>query len=462
MNGKEDSENNLVETDGTERNEEIDEAIGVSHEIYAHPLNPDVSTFYQQWKDGDLIVNPEFQRKFVWDIKKASQLIESILLRIPIPSIYVSESETERFEVIDGQQRLSSIFYFLDGKFPQIDIKTKEKKIIDFKLTGLTSLKDLNHETYSGLEKIDQKKIRNYPLNIVVIEKKSKPDIKFEMFGRINRGSMPLNDQEIRNCVYRGKFNKALNEKFCVNKDFLQLLNLKAPDTRFKDVELILRFLWFYDKTYLKYNPPIKNRINEFMKEYQNADDKKLDEFLEKFKTSVELTKETFGLNAFRRFYRGNDTKPTGYWETKLNVSLFEIIMWGFSRYSKHDVMSVKDNIRDALIFLMTTDDEFIRSIEISTASKEAVNIRHEKWKDTLNQIIGVPKAGVRFFSSTLKKDLLEKQHETCPICKTSILNIDDAHIDHVRPYWMGGESIPENAQLLHRYCNLKKSGKII
>jgi len=214
MNGKEDSENNLVETDGTERNEEIDEAIGVSHEIYAHPLNPDVSTFYQQWKDGDLIVNPEFQRKFVWDIKKASQLIESILLRIPIPSIYVSESETERFEVIDGQQRLSSIFYFLDGKFPQIDIKTKEKKIIDFKLTGLTSLKDLNHETYSGLEKIDQKKIRNYPLNIVVIEKKSKPDIKFEMFGRINRGSMPLNDQEIRNCVYRGKFNKALNEKF--------------------------------------------------------------------------------------------------------------------------------------------------------------------------------------------------------------------------------------------------------
>lgn len=329
MSDKEENENNLVETDGTEYSEDVEESVGVSQDISAHPLNPDVQTFYQQWKDGDLIVNPEFQRKFVWDIKRASQLIESILLRIPIPTIYVSESESERFEVIDGQQRLSSIFNFMDGKFPRIDKKTKEPKIIEFKLRGLRSLKNLEDKIYSDLDKISQKKIRNYPLNVVVIEKKSNPHVKFEMFERINRGSMPINDQELRNCVYRGKLNRALNQIFCVNKDFLQLLNLKAPDTRFRDVELILRFLWFYDKTYLKYSPSVRMRINELMEEYRNLDDKKLNEFLEKFKTSVKLTKETFGTNAFRRFYRGNDKKPTGYWETKLNVSLFEIVMWG-------------------------------------------------------------------------------------------------------------------------------------
>ena len=133
--------------------------------------------------------------------------------------------------------------------------------------------------------------------------------------------------------------------------------------------------------------------------------------------------------------------------------------MWGFSRYGKHDVMPVKDNIREALVYLMTTDDDFIRAIEISTMSKEVVGIRFQKWTDALTQIIGVPKASIRCFSAALKKDLLAKQSEICPYCNTRILNIDDAHIDHVKPYWIGGETIPENAQLLHRYCNLKKGG---
>lgn len=461
MTDKEEIENNAIETDGTEDSEEIEETVGVSQEISVHRLDPDIQTYYQKGKVGDLIVNPEFRRKFVWDIKRASQLIESILLRVPIPTIYVSEVEDGRLEVIDEQQRLSSIFNFMDGKFPQVDRKSKEHKIIDFKLKGLKSLKDLQGKMYINLDKTAQKKIMDYPLNVVVIEKGSNPDIKFEMFERINRGSMPLNDQELRNCLYRGKLNRALNHKFCTNRDFLQLLNLKAPDTRFRDVELILRFLYFCDKTYLNYKPPIKLRINEFMKEYQNPDERKSDEFLEKFKTSVELTKETFGMNAFRRFYRGNDEKPAGYWEKKLNVSLFEIVMWGFSRYTKHNVMPVKDNIREALLYLLTTDEEFIRAIEISTTSKEAVNIRFEKWKDALNQIVGVPKASVRCFSGILKKDLLDKQKGICPFCNTSILNIDDAHIDHVKPYWIGGETIPENAQLLHRFCNLKKGGKI-
>lgn len=115
------------------------------------------------------------------------------------------------------------------------------------------------------------------------------------------------------------------------------------------------------------------------------------------------------------------------------------------------------DSIREALIYLMTSDQEFIASIELSTSSVQAITKRFDKWRQTLQDIIGIAQREPRCFSFKLKKELYDKE-PTCSICGQRIQNIDDGAIDHIDQYWTGGRTIPENARLTHRYCNNSRS----
>ena len=156
-----------------------------------------------------IIVQPSFQRKFVWDIKKASKLIESLLLGYPVPNILLGrDPESETMEVIDGQQRLLSICDFFKGRF-------RDERI--FKLTGDKDNEGIDkrfiNKTFDDLDESYQKKIKNAVLKaIILVYPKEDPNIKFAAFQRINTGSVVLNQQEIRNCIYQGNFNKLLLE----------------------------------------------------------------------------------------------------------------------------------------------------------------------------------------------------------------------------------------------------------
>ena len=397
---------------------------------------------FRKFQRGDLILDPEFQRRYVWDNKKASLLIESILLEVPIPVIYLAEEEDGKFTVIDGQQRLRSFFRFLNN---------------EFKLRGLSVLSELNGKYFKDLDKEKQRKIEDATLRVIEIRKESHSDVKFEIFERLNVGAVKLNDQELRNCIYRGKYNDLIKE-LAEDRDFLFLLGLKEPHKRMYDRELVLHFLAFYNQTYLKYKPPMKQFLNREMENNRNISEEKIKELRRAFKETVSMVKSVFGDKAFRRFIPGDEKDPNGRWEIrKINIGLFEIIMFGFSRYAKNQIIPLSDVIREELLHMMTSDKEFVESISGSgTTSIAKVTTRFKKWLDALERIVGTPKTEPRTFSWELKKQLYE-QNPTCAICGNRIMLIDDATIDHVEHYWRGGKTIPSNARLVHRYCNLKR-----
>jgi hypothetical protein len=430
--------------DDAKDNDEQDDLSGGKRKIYTEQGDPEIDSLHKRFLKGRLNVQPEFQRQFVWDEIKSSRLIESALLDIPIPIVYLSEEKDGKENVIDGQQRLTSFFSFIDGKFPD----SKE-----FKLKKLNVFTELNGKKFNQLSEELQDKITTYKIRVIKFKKESDGDLQFEIFARLNSGSVPLNDQELRNCVFRGKFNELLKE-LSQDKDFKYLLGIATPDRRMKDRELVLRFASFHFNTYLNYAAPIKKFLNDSMEKYQNISPADETNLRNAFKNTVQIIRSLLDKNAFKRFYRGDEKNKNGKWETqKFNVSLFDILMYSFAREDKNTVFQNLDRIREALIDLMTKDQDFIDSIELSTSSKRAVLNRFDKWRFTLQAILGIGTKEPRCFTFQLKQELFNK-NDTCAICGNKIWDIDDAALDHIEQYWTGGKTIPDNARLTHRYCN--------
>lgn len=141
----------------------------------------------------------------MWDATKASRLIESALLGIPIPVVYISQEPDNKEYVIDGQQRLTSFFSFMDGIFPDGS---------DFKLTGLKVFREINGKKYRSLTDDFQDAIRYFKIRTITFKKESDQDLKFEIFERLNTGAVSLNDQELRNCIYRGGLQRPSERAF--------------------------------------------------------------------------------------------------------------------------------------------------------------------------------------------------------------------------------------------------------
>jgi hypothetical protein len=223
---------------------------------------------------------------------------------------------------------------------------------------------------------------------------------------------------------------------------------------------LVLRFVSFYHNTHINYKSPIKNFLNNEITRFQNISDKDADQIRAAFKNSVTIIKSLLGENAFKRYYKGNDKNPNGYWEkSRFNASLFDILMDSFARVDKNSVYGNLDAIREAFIALMTTDLEFIDAIEIGTSEERKVVRRFDKWRNVLNDILGEQKKQARCFSYSLKEQLFN-ENPTCALCDNQISQIDDAAVDHIEQYWLGGKTITENARLTHRFCNASRPRK--
>lgn len=365
--------------------EEIEsiEVPSTKRRVYTEQGDPEIESLYGKYKRGKLVIQPDFQRHFVWDAKKSSRLIESALLDIPLPVIYLSEEKDGKEYVIDGQQRLTAFFSFIDGQFPDGR---------DFKLTGLKIFTELNRKSFKEINEELQDKIRYCKIRTITFRRESEADLKFEIFERLNTGAVSLNDQELRNCIYRGPYNELLKE-LSKDTDFMYLLGLKKPDKRMKDIELVLRFAAFYHFTYLNYKPPMRKFLNNDMEKYQYISDVEAIELKNAFKNAVTIIKSLLDNHAFKRFYKGDEKNPNGYWEPKkFNASLYDILMYSFAKEDKNKVYQNLDSIREALIYLMTNDQDFIDAIELSTSSVQAVTKRFDKWRLTLQDIIGIAK----------------------------------------------------------------------
>src|SRR2546427_731262 len=186
-----------------------------------------LSEFHRWYREGRLILDPEWQRNYVWANQRASRLVESFLIDIPVPVVYLAENKQGNYEVIDGLQRLTSSFRFLEGEYA---------------LSGLEILKDLNGKYFKDLDVRFQNKLWDVTVRAVELAPSTPKDLMFTIFERLNTWGTALNEMEIRNCLYRGSLNRSIGDRkstrlnsshsqisyavFCLKKKKKRLTNL--------------------------------------------------------------------------------------------------------------------------------------------------------------------------------------------------------------------------------------------
>ena len=400
--------------------------------------------------EGDLTLQPQYQRNFVATDLIASRLIESILLDVPIPVVYFAEEQDGKYSVIDGQQRLTSFLSYLEGQFP--DNRA-------FKLSGLKVLPELNRKLFVDLDSELQKKIKNTTIHSIIIKKESNPDIKFEIFERLNTGSTKLNEDEIRNTVYRGSYIDLLTD-LSENSVFHSLVKKDNFKKRMIYRGMILRFFALSEKSYLNYKASMKQFSNKELRDNRNISSDKVKEYKNRFEHCLDLVKIVFGENAFRRYIPGNKDEQGKWASTQINMALYDIQMVGFVNYSKNEVLSKADAIREELLNLMTTDLTFQNLIGYKTSNTDNVKKRFRMYMDMLERVIGDNSYSQRNFSLSIKEDLY-KENPYCAISGQKILSIEDSEVDHIIPYSKGGKTEKSNAQLVLRYFNRAKKDKM-
>ncbi len=306
-----------------------------------------IQTLVEQWHQRGIDV-PSFQRGFVWDDVRASRLIESLLVNIPIPVLYLAETDDAKWEVIDGQQRIRSVVRFVDG---------------DFSLKGLGILGDLNGCFYDNLPARERRYLMTRTMRAVVLAPESHPNIKFEVFERLNTGSIALNAQEVRNSLFRGPFVDLLHD-LADAPALRQLIGGTKPRPRMVDEELILRFFALRDAI-VTYQPPLLRVLNEFAMANRHAGKRRIAELRNLFVASAEAVADLLGTLAFRRF-----TRDGRLLERAPNRALFDAQMLAASWLNTSDLPLFRPALVESLASLFESDEVFLDSIRRATADR--------------------------------------------------------------------------------------------
>lgn len=345
-------------------------------EIYVENKPFSINTIMELIKDGDLEVSPNFQRHFVWDRTRQSKLIESILLGLPLPSIYLSQYSDGRLTIVDGLQRITTIKRFMDDELT---------------LCNMEYFKECNEKKYSELKNIlpilQYRRFRQTQIMCFVIDYRSPEALKFDLFRRLNTGGKTLNDQEIRNCLSRPPLQRLLSD-MVASDEFKKATNNSVKDTRMVAQESALRFIYFYDQ-YTKENPigeyygEIGDSLDKYVEILNRLPECELKKYIGIFKKSMQMAYDLFGVNTFRKIDQNGKKK----------YSINKPLMLAFSILLAHNYEEYKEkvsegiNLTKQLSELLLKDQKLSKVITTSTTHK----------------------ASILYTFETLKKDLLDK-----------------------------------------------------
>lgn len=334
-------------------------------EFFASPYDPPVKALVAEIREKELIARPTFQRNAVWDRKRKSKFVESILLNIPIPNLFFAEDDDGTKVVVDGQQRLLALKDYIENSFA---------------LTGLEVLHQLNGKRFADLIERQQRIINNRTLRCLVISARSDSEIRFEVFERLNTGGLPLNAQEVRHCVFRGALNELLHE-LAEEPSWLALIGKAAPDPRMNDCELILRFLALRDAL-PAYAPPLKTLLNDYMKANRNPDTETLTGLRDAFLSTVAAVSQTFSGHPFRRVQK--TAEGTTEWDKSLNRAVFDAQMLVMEGVDPQWVLHEAAEIEAQFVALCVDDKRFSDCVSRATADKTRMEYRLAAWNEAL------------------------------------------------------------------------------
>ncbi|MCW6035529.1 DUF262 domain-containing protein [Spirulina subsalsa FACHB-351] len=322
-----------------------------------------IDLILQRIKHDELDLAPDFQRRpGIWTNEAKSRLIESILIRIPLPAFYIDATDDDRWVVIDGLQRLTALKQFLlDTEKP-------------LRLTGLQYFKELEDTTYEQLHRKYQRRILETELILSTIEPGTPPAVKYNIFRRINTGGVPLSPQEIRNALNQGKSTKLLRDLAQLS-EFITVTQLdkSKKQERMVDQEFVLGFLAYYLQGYEKYSQFASRDMffSETMKQLnQNLTEEQSQKIKQDFKRAMQAAYSIFGDNAFRKISRKASRRYP------LNQALFEAWSTTLARLNDSQIdylIEHKTELLDKFTELIDHDPDFSRSI---SQASEQVKIR--------------------------------------------------------------------------------------
>lgn len=324
------------------------------YKIMTYPADFTLKVLYEQWEEDEIMI-PKFQRGFVWNQVQASKLIESFLVGLPIPAVFLyKEKDTEKHLVIDGQQRLLSTFYYFKGIFGS----TENCRI--FNLKGLNEASPFYEKKFEDLREAEKRRLRTAVLRAFIVQQIDPNDdtSMYHIFERLNTGGTFLANQEIRNCLYHGKFVEFLED---INKfqKWRDILGKSEIDKRRKDIELIVRFLAMRDIS--AYRPPMKDFLSIYMRKNQSPSE----EILEQNRILFEKTCE--------RIIRNLGGRPF-HVRAGLNPATFDAVMVAFSKHLDRIPEDIEQRYRN-----LVEDGKFVQITREGTTQEKSVRLRFEQ-----------------------------------------------------------------------------------
>ncbi len=337
--------------DGDAIDEQDESGGAIRYLIMSYGSDIPVDTIVTRLKREDIFV-PSFQRDFIWTLSQASRFIESLLLGLPVPGVFLfKDPDTEKLMVVDGQQRLRTLEAFHDGSFG-------ERR---FRLTNVSP--EFDGKTYDDLTQTDRRRLDHSIIHATVFHQGEPSDDRssiYSVFERLNTGGSPLHPQEIRASVFRGRLNDLLSD-LSVNDQWKELYG--SHGKRKKDEELILRFLAL-NESLQKYERPMKRFLNNFMEANRNPDVRTLAKYRRVFEDTVDIVSRMLGRRVLRP-------------ERNLNVSVVDAVFVGLARRLEHGPVVDEKSLQhatDSILETLKNEDLY----KVGTTNKDRVAKRIE------------------------------------------------------------------------------------
>lgn len=328
----------------------IEEVDVITYQISSYPSDLTLKGYLDKWNEKQLYI-PPFQRYYVWDQVQASKLIESFLLGLPVPGVFLyKERKSNRLQIIDGQQRISSVIRYFTNDF---DGKPFRLKNVQPKWEG---------KKYMDLSEPDRYQLNDTVLRATIVQQLDPEDDSsiYHIFERLNTGGVKLSPMEIRKCVYLSEFYKLL-EKLNTNENWRNLLGKKMIDKRLRDIEFILRIIGLYEYLNL-YEKPMKQFLNQIMSKKRNMRDRELEIYLEKVsKEFIDVCNFTYDQLGEKPFHlRG-----------RLNYAVMDSTMCTGFRVLQQKITNFNERYEK-----MLKDKDYLESVSYNTSDEKIIQKR--------------------------------------------------------------------------------------
>ncbi|TDG37342.1 DUF262 domain-containing protein [Pedobacter changchengzhani] len=371
-------ESTNLDNEIVESNKEIieDMSIVLSENIKTYSRDWTVETIYNQIKQGNIELNPKFQRRNAWTDEKRSRLIESLILKLPVPSIVLAESHTEKnkFVVLDGKQRLLTIAGFIDHeKYKYWDKPILRDLRLKPSLNGMT-VELLSQEVNND----NNRAFQNSDIRCTVVFNQSTDDILYEIFYRLNSGAVPLSMQELRQSLRKGDFSDFLMESTESIGPLHKVLGIDQPDKRLIDAEILLKYI-SNRYSLIDYSGNLKRFLDDnLVKLNKNWESKSsyIKELLTQFDVGIVRLVNIIGNENVGR-YSG---------ESRFNRNVFDVQIFYFSQLLDVDINSVNNSkYIEGFKELSKSNSEFRKSLTSSTNTKKNFTTRFECFRTLIN-----------------------------------------------------------------------------